>query len=317
MSDIPSQTDRVDPSLKTPNTDEAIDKSPPSLMVISGLSGSGISTALQALEDQGYFCVDNLPPPLISKLLELVSHQAMPSPLAIGLDARSVHDIESSSSAIQAIKSIKSHGWIAQLIFLEASEEVRVKRFSTSRRAHPLTRGGLSLTEAMQHERTLLQPIRDIAHQLLDTTEWNVHECKQRVRELGAISETVQSLVIQVMSFGFRHGVPREADIVWDVRFLPNPHFNPTLRPLSGLDEPVRDVVLTHQSTQNLLQGLLPLLSECLPAYEREGKSYLTVAIGCTGGHHRSVVISEAITQHLRTSGWSPQIRHRDLEKAY
>jgi RNase adapter protein RapZ len=292
--------------------------SPVRLIVISGLSGSGISTALQALEDQGYFCVDNLPPPLISKLLELASHQSMSSPLAIGLDARSIHDQESAESAIQAIKSIISHGYIFQLVFLEALEEVRVQRFSTSRRAHPLTRPGVSLIDAIQHERQLMFPIRDLAHHLLDTSEWNVHECKRRVRELGAMDDGAEkSLILQVMSFGFRHGVPREADIVWDVRFLPNPHFDPTLRSLSGLDEPVRAVVLEHQATKNLLNRLLPLLSECIPAYEREGKSYLTVAIGCTGGHHRSVAVTEAIAGHLRSTGWSPQIRHRDLEKPY
>ena len=288
-----------------------------SLIVISGLSGAGISTALQALEDQGYFCVDNLPPPLISKLLELVSHQAMPRPLAIGLDARNIHDAESAKIAIEAIVSIANHGWSAQLVFLEASEEVRVNRFSMSRRAHPLARGGLSLTEAMTHERTLLEPIRELAHHLLDSTEWTVHDCKRQVRAIGAMGEEIQRLSVQVMSFGFRHGIPREADIVWDVRFLPNPHFDPQLRVLSGLDAPVKDVVLSHPATQHLLQGLLPLLSESLPAYEREGKSYLTIAIGCTGGHHRSVAVSEAIALHLSSEGWSPQIRHRDLAKSY
>lgn len=292
--------------------------SPQRLIVISGLSGSGISTALQALEDQGYFCVDNLPPPLIPKLLELASHQSMIAPLAIGLDARSIHDQDSAEAAIQAIKSIMNNGCLFQLVFLEALEDVRVQRFSTSRRSHPLARSGLSLIDAIQHERKLMFPIRDLAHYLLDTSDWNVHECKRRVRELGALDgEPQKSLIIQVMSFGFRHGVPREADIVWDVRFLPNPHFDPNLRALSGLDEPVRSVVLKHQATQNLLNRLLPLLSECIPAYKKEGKSYLTIAIGCTGGHHRSVVVAETIASHLRSIDWSPQIRHRDLEKPY
>ncbi|MAD60493.1 MAG: hypothetical protein CMH49_03125 [Myxococcales bacterium] len=129
--------------------------------------------------------------------------------------------------------------------------------------------------------------------------------------------QELQTLSLQVMSFGFRHGLPRESDIVWDVRFLPNPHFDPKLRSLSGLDQPVKERVLTHQATQNLLQRLQPLLAESLPAYEREGKSYLTIAIGCTGGHHRSVAVAEAIAAFLRLEGWSPKIRHRDLEKAY
>ena len=288
------------------------------LIVISGLSGSGISTALQALEDQGFFCVDNLPPPLIAKLLELSSHQGTNSALAIGLDARSIHDQESADGAIKAIKSIMNDGYSLQLVFLEASEEVRVKRFSTSRRSHPLTRSGQSLIEAIQQERNLMFPIRDLAHHLLDTSELNVHECKRKIREIGAMDgQELQTLSLQVMSFGFRHGLPRESDIVWDVRFLPNPHFDPKLRSLSGLDQPVKERVLTHQATQNLLQRLQPLLAESLPAYEREGKSYLTIAIGCTGGHHRSVAVAEAIAAFLRLEGWSPKIRHRDLEKAY
>lgn len=288
------------------------------LIMISGLSGSGISTALQALEDQGYFCVDNLPPPLIQKFLELSMHQGMGAPLAIGLDARSVHDPESAQSAITVIQSVMSHKTQFKLIFLEALEEVRVQRFSTSRRSHPLTRSGLSLIEAMHRERELMFPIRDLAHHLLDTSEWTIHECKREIRALGASDlSTTQGMMLQVMSFGFRHGIPREADLVWDVRFLPNPHFDPLLRSLSGLDEPVKKVVLEHEATQSLLKGLLPLLLETLPAYEREGKSYLTIAIGCTGGHHRSVAVSEEIAQLLIAGGWSLKIRHRDLEKAY
>lgn len=288
------------------------------LIVISGLSGSGISTALQALEDQGFFCVDNLPPPLIAKFLELSIHQGTNAALAIGLDARSIHDQESAESAIKAIKSTMSDGYSLQLVFLEASEEVRVQRFSTSRRSHPLTRSGLSLAEAIQQERGLMFSMRDLAHHLLDTSELNVHECKRKIREISMIEgKELQGLSLQVMSFGFRHGLPREADIVWDVRFLPNPHFDPKLRALSGLDQPVKERVINHEATQSLLQGLLPLLAKSLPAYEREGKSYLTIAIGCTGGHHRSVAIAEVISAFLRSEGWSPKIRHRDLEKAY
>ena len=287
------------------------------LIVVSGLSGSGISTALEALEDQGYFCVDNLPPPLINKLAELAFGQPNSAPLAIGLDARSIHDEESAREAVQALEELTQSGYTHQLVFLEAAEESLLKRFSTSRRAHPLSRSGLSLPEAMSRERSLMRSIRALAQHLLDTTEWNVHECKRRVKQIGGQSEQERPLALQVMSFGFRHGIPREADIIWDVRFLPNPHFIPELRPLSGLDEPVRRVVLQHPMTSALLQRLLPLLLECLPAYEREGKSYLTIAIGCTGGHHRSVAVAEAIKEQLYLAEWSPHIHHRDLEKAY
>jgi UPF0042 nucleotide-binding protein len=287
------------------------------LMVVSGLSGSGISTALEALEDQGYFCVDNLPPPLINKLAELASGQPNSAPLAIGLDARSIHDEESAKTAVRALEELKQCGYTHHLVFLEASEEVLLKRFSTSRRSHPLSRSGLSLSEAMSQERHLMKPMRGLAQHLLDTTEWNVHECKRRVKQIGGQSDQERPLALQVMSFGFRHGIPREADIIWDVRFLPNPHFIPELRPLSGLDEPVKKNVLTHPMTVSLLQRLSPLLIECLPAYEREGKSYLTIAIGCTGGHHRSVAVAEAIKERLSLAGWSPHVHHRDLEKSY
>lgn len=287
------------------------------LIVVSGLSGSGISTALEALEDQGFFCVDNLPLPLISKLVELASTHHNGAPLAIGMDARSVHDHESARAALAALEELNEQGKAHKLIFLQADEEAILKRFSTSRRAHPLTRSGLSLSEAMKRERELMTSIRELAHHLIETSELNVHECKHRVSELCSLTEGLSTLSIQVMSFGFRHGPPREADIIWDVRFLPNPHFVPELRPLSGLDQPVQEVVLKHPMTISLLQGLVPLLLECLPAYEREGKSYLTIAVGCTGGHHRSVAVAEEIKARLIDAGWAPFTRHRDLEKAY
>lgn len=287
------------------------------LIVVSGLSGSGISTALEALEDQGFFCVDNLPPPLIGKLVELAAVKEKSAPLAIGLDARNIHDAGSAQSALEALEELNERGYTHRLIFLEASEEVLIKRFSTSRRAHPLTRSGLSLIEGMSRERVLIRPLRELAHHYVDTSELNVHQCKRLVKQLSSLQRGTSSLSLQIVSFGFRHGPPKEADIIWDVRFLPNPHFVPELRPLSGLDQPVQDVVLGHPMTNSLLEKLVPLLLECLPAYEREGKSYLTVGIGCTGGHHRSVAVAEEIKSRLVQAGWLPYLRHRDLDKAY
>lgn len=315
LSDQSIEEDRPEISSSEPPERDASNEEV--LVVVSGLSGSGISTALEALEDRGYFCVDNLPPPLINKLVELASVHPTAPPLAIGLDARSIYDEESAQRAVHILEELKKCGYTHSLLFLEASEEMLLKRFSTSRRAHPLSRSGLTLPEAMLSERRLMRPLRDLAHHLFDTTDWNVHECKRRVKQIGAQSTQERSLSLQVMSFGFRHGIPREADIVWDVRFLPNPHFNPDLRALSGLDAPVREVVLGHPMTQALLERLTPLLLECLPAYEREGKSYLTIAIGCTGGHHRSVAVVEAIRSSLSGAGWTSHVHHRDLKKPY
>ena len=281
------------------------------LTVITGLSGSGISTAIHALEDLGYFCVDNLPPPLLPKLMDLASEAGRFDRLAIGLDARNVEDVE---GTIKQLERLETKGVQIETLFLEASEAVLLRRFSVSRRPHPLSWGGLPITEAIRTERVVMHPFRELATQLLDTSDLNVHECKSRVQTF-ADGESSRELFISVMSFGFRYGVPTEADLVWDVRFLPNPHFDEVLRPHTGLEKIIQDFVLSKPITQKFLGAYLPLLDQVLPAYEDEGKSHLTVAIGCTGGKHRSVSLVEHIAEHLRKGGRSPKIRHRDLEK--
>lgn len=285
------------------------------LIVVTGLSGSGISTALEALEDEGYFCVDNLPPPLISTLTDLASGRADLKRLAIGLDARNIND---GAHALQALATLEALPVSPRVFFLEASEATLQKRFSVSRRAHPLSsRQQLSLPDALAEERSVMSSLRGIASALIDTTSLTVHECKHQVRALAVGQGKRREMVIQLMSFGFRHGLPREADLAWDVRFLPNPHFDPLLKPLSGRDEPVRRFVLEHSVTRGFLSALLPLLEVTLPAYQAEGKAYLTVAIGCTGGHHRSVAIAEHLDEVLRERGWNPKLKHRDLHSPY
>lgn len=285
------------------------------LIVVTGLSGSGISTALEALEDEGYFCVDNLPPPLISTLTDLASGRPDLNRLAIGLDARNIND---GVLALQALATLEALPVSPSIFFLEASESTLQQRFSVSRRPHPLSsKQQLSLPEALAQERLLMNPLRGIASALIDTTILTVHECKRQVRELAVGRDHTRGMVIQLMSFGFRHGLPREADLVWDVRFLPNPHFDPELKPLSGRDEPVRRFVLDHPVTQSFLTSFLPLLETSLPAYQIEGKAYLTVAIGCTGGHHRSVAIAEYLGEVLKMQGWRPKLKHRDLHSPY
>lgn len=276
--------------------------SPPSpplqLIVVTGLSGSGISTALNALEDLGWFCVDNLPPKLVPTLIEMAHGNQRFSHLALGLDARNT---AAPDEVLHMLDQLGLSGLFAQVIFLEAADEALLRRFSTTRRPHPLAREGLNLPEAIRAERARMFPFRERAQLHLDTTHTTVHDCKRQIQAFANRGEQPRHLVTQVMSFGFRHGVPTEADIVWDVRFLPNPHFIEHLRPQSGLDEAVACYVLDQEPTQRFLAHFLPLLDEVLPAYEAEGKSRLTIAIGCTGGRHRSVAIAEHIAQHIHS----------------
>ncbi len=279
--------------------------------VIAGLSGSGISTALEALEDLEYFCVDNLPPELLPKLVELAQGAERLHHLAIGLDTRNVRD---AVAVVQLLQQLKNDGHPWDLLYIEASDEALLRRFSITRRPHPAGRQ-LPLLEAIHKERLAMQPLREIASEILDTSPLNVHACKAAVLGFAHISKP--QMGITVMSFGFRHGIPSEADLVWDVRFIKNPYFIAELRQLSGLDEPVREFVLARPETQDFLQRFLPLLEFALPEYAREGKSYLTLAIGCTGGRHRSVVIAEQIAATLSLSHFELKTRHRDMEKEF
>ena len=281
------------------------------LMVITGLSGSGISTASHALEDLGFFCVDNLPPQLVPKLIDLAQSSEKFDRLAIGLDARNVEDVQGCLAMLETLKDL---GIQLEIVYLEASDDVLLRRFSVSRRPHPLGRYGLPIAEAIQTERLIMHPIRERASRILDSSDLNVHECKRLVQTYASGGQA-RDLFISVMSFGFRYGVPSEADVVWDVRFLPNPHFVEELRPQTGLDRPVQDYVYGRTETAQFLEHFLTLLDTTLPAYENEGKSHLTIAIGCTGGKHRSVAISERVSNHLRLGGRDPRIRHRDIGK--
>jgi len=281
------------------------------LTVITGLSGSGISTAINALEDLGHFCVDNLPPALLRKLIELAESNDRFDKLAIGLDARNVEDIQ---GTLELLASLAGEGISIDILFLEASDDVLLRRFSVSRRPHPLGKFGLPIAEAIQTERLLMHPVRERANQILDSSDLNVHECKRLVQSFATGGQP-RDLFISTMSFGFRYGVPSEADIVWDVRFLPNPHFIDALRPQTGRDTAVQEYVYGRPETAAFLDNFLRLVDDTLPAYEKEGKSHLTIAIGCTGGQHRSVALTERIAAHLRFGGRDPKIRHRDIEK--
>jgi UPF0042 nucleotide-binding protein len=285
---------------------------PMRLTVVTGLSGSGISTGIHALEDLGWFCVDNIPPPLVPKLVELARDSQNAQRLAIGIDARGITD---APGTVALLQELERAGYKLDILFLDAQEPVLLRRFSESRRRHPMAVKGTPLPDAIRAERLAMHPLREVATWVLDTSDLNVHECKRRVQAWAQGEERKGELNIAVLSFGFRHGLPPEADVVWDVRFLPNPHFIPELKPQTGLDAPVRDFVLAKLETQSFLNAFLPLLESVIPHYEVEGKSYLTVAIGCTGGRHRSVAIAERVAAHLTTRGLRAVIRHRDIDK--
>lgn len=284
--------------------------SSPKLVVITGLSGSGKATVLNTLEDHGYYTVDNLPVELISKFADLAlgatsSHQRA----AIIVDIR---EGESLKQFPEVFAGLRTH-LNASLLFLDADDDTLVRRYSETRRPHP-ARFGSNLLDSVRHERKILQPIRSLADHVLSTSEMNVHQLRRRIVELYASHEEAR-LRISVMSFGFRHGVPSEADLVFDVRFLPNPNYVPELKSLTGRNARVARYIRQFPQSIEFLTRLAALLFFLLPHYLREGKSYLTIAFGCTGGHHRSVMMAEEIAKLIQRSGYPVKLSHRDIQK--
>ncbi|HHL39027.1 MAG TPA: RNase adapter RapZ [Deltaproteobacteria bacterium] len=282
------------------------------LVVLSGLSGSGKSTVLNVLEDMGYFCVDNLPVMLLPKFVELLSSSEDISRAATVVDVRERGFLKDFPAIFSAIKN--EPGVRGELVFFEASDEALVKRFSETRRRHPLG-GDLSPIEGLRLERELLGELKARADRVIDTTHYNVHQLKEAVSEYFAESREGEKMVLSFVSFGYRYGVPADADLVMDVRFLPNPHFVDSLRAFTGLDERVREFVLSRGETREFLRRYVEFLRYLLPLYMKEGKSYLTVAIGCTGGRHRSVAIADYLASALGSDGIVTRKRFRDMEK--
>jgi UPF0042 nucleotide-binding protein len=278
-------------------------------LIITGLSGAGRSQAGATLEDLGWFVIDNMPTALVTKVSELVESPASTTDrvvLVVGRDAEQIDDLE------MAIAQLRVSGSKVRTLFLEASDEVLVRRFEGTRRRHPL--GNEAVTEAIALERERLQPIRAIADVIIDTTDLNVNQLRERLIDLFT-ADRDEPMQVSVMSFGFKHGVPLDVDSVFDVRFLPNPHWIEELKPLTGLDEPVREYVLRQPDAAEFVARIDDLLGFLLPCYLKEGKSYLTVAIGCTGGHHRSVALAEEIAGRIRERGFEPSVYHRDLKR--
>jgi UPF0042 nucleotide-binding protein len=280
-------------------------------VVITGLSGAGRSLAAKDLEDLGWFVIDNLPTELIPKVAELVMSPGSSTPrvaLVVGTGAYG-QDLGPGLTVLRA-----SGGRVRQL-FLEAGTDVLVRRYETSRRRHPLMSDGEGLAEAIERERTLLAPLKADADVVVDTSSLNVHELHDRITELFGEDHPDEGMRIRVMSFGFKEGLPSDVDLVLDCRFLPNPHWVDELRPLTGLHDDVKHYVLDQDAAKEFLDRLDGLLGLLLPAFVAEGKSYLSVAFGCTGGRHRSVAIAEAVAELLRKRGFAPTVIHRDVTK--
>lgn len=279
------------------------------LVIVTGLSGAGKSQALKSLEDLGWFCVDNLPPALLPKLAELGEGSGQrPGRIALGIDLRGG---EFFGGTIQALQELESQSYPYQILFLEASDDTLVRRFKETRRRHPLAPEG-SVLDAIRRERSELQALRGKATHIVDTTGLTPQQLRREVERLIGAGKEDAGLLVHVVSFGFKLGLPLDADLVFDVRFLPNPHYVKHLQPKTGLDAEVRDYVLNWPVTQKFLQHLHQFLDFLMPQFGSEGKTQAVIAIGCTGGQHRSVAVAEWVAMHLRTLGFTVSVRHRD-----
>ncbi len=281
------------------------------VVILTGVSGSGKSTALRALEDAGFYCVDNLPIIIVEKLLELSGHTAGEvSRIALGVDAREGRFL---SEAPRVIRELREKGADVQVLFLDSSDETLIRRYSETRRRHPMAGEG-TVADGIAAERQALAALKALADEVIDTTTLNVHELKRLVTRRLVGTESTR-LGVTVVSFGFRFGIPTHADLVLDVRFLPNPYFIPELKPHPGTDPRVSEFVLSQPDARAFLDRMVELLGFLLPRYRNEGKSYLTIAIGCTGGKHRSVALASALAERLSSGGQPVRLWHRDMEK--
>ncbi len=284
----------------------------PRLVIITGLSGSGKSTAARALEDEGFFVVDNLPVVLLPRLLEVSrEHRAGAGDLAIVLDVRNQSFLAGCDAALDEVRQA---GYGVDILFFEASDASLIRRYSETRRRHPLALQD-GVLEGINRERELLTRLRDQATAVTDTSQLTPHQLRNQVIQVVRSGAEAIPLSVLLQSFGFRYGIPPSSDLVMDIRFLPNPHFVPSLRGQTGLDPAVRDYVLNQAACQEFFQRYRDLLSFLLPHYRQEGKSYLTISIGCTGGRHRSVAVVEALGSAISGEGITLKTAHRDIDK--
>jgi len=286
--------------------------SPHTIFIISGYSGSGKSTALAALEDAGFYCVDNLPVALLPKFLDLTDENAQgKNGFAFVMDLREKGFLDKYADIFDALRSQGNH---VQILFLEADENTLVQRFSQTRRQHPLVSDG-GLLKGIRAEMNQLQALRKTADRVIDTSNYNVHALKAVISEFARKSRAASPISLHILSFGYKYGIPHDADLMIDVRFLANPYFVPELKSLTGEMQAVRQFVFNDPNCRPFLDKYLDLLSFLIPLYEKEGKSYLTIAVGCTGGKHRSIAIAGFLFEHLKKPGVRITISHRDIEQ--
>ena len=290
----------------------------PRLVIVTGMSGAGRTEAMHVFEDLGYFCVDNLPSSLIGSLVDLdgvmrEEGRVSDRRLAVVCDARN-RDFFGSLAA--ALADLSGRGVEYSVLFLDADDEKLVSRYKSSRRRHPMCEEGTTIGQGIQRERQLLMELRDAADYVIDTTDMLPQKLRSTIRGLFSTGSERKGLAVTVYSFGFKHGAPYDADLVMDVRFLPNPYYDPELRPLTGLDAPVRDFVRLREETIEFERRWHDLLDVVMPGYVAEGKQQLAIAVGCTGGQHRSVALAESTGDYLKTKGYRVSVAHRDLRLA-
>ncbi len=279
------------------------------ILVVTGLSGAGRSQAADDLEDLGWFVVDNLPVVLIDKVVELTGEAGG----EIGKLCLVVGNARHQTAILESIELLRSQGHTVRILFLEASTRELVRRYEATRRKHPMSDGVMGLESVIESERSAINQVKAAADLLIDTTGLSVHDLKRQMIQLFGPENAGDALQISLVSFGFKNGVPMDVDMVFDVRFLPNPHWDEDLRPLSGLDDAVRTFVLAQPLAGEFLERVASLVNVILPAYLHEGRSYLTIGVGCTGGRHRSVAISEELARFLTVQGQNPRVSHRDI----
>lgn len=286
----------------------------PQVVVITGMSGAGRTEALHAMEDLGYYCIDNLPPSMLMPLAELIGlPQRSGRHLAVVCDVRSQEFFETLHAELGRLAD---HGVSCQVLFLDAEDDALRNRYSSLRRRHPLARGGMTVSQAIASERQRLAGIRELANVVVDTSTLRARDLRARIAKEFSGAAPQQGMNVAVLSFGFKYGLPLDADLVIDVRFLPNPFYDPTMRELTGLDAPVRDFVLGSPETKAFLEAWHTLLDVVMPGYVSEGKQHLSIAIGCTGGQHRSVTLAEATGSYLASKGYRVACSHRDAARS-
>ena len=286
----------------------------PDVVVITGMSGSGRTQALHVFEDMGYYCIDNLPPRLLLQLAELVGiNSGVGKHLAVTCDLRSQGLFDEFSDSV---RSLREHEITCSVVFLDTADDVLMRRYDENRRRHPLAAPGESIARAIARERSELTVVRDAADLVIDTSRLRTRELQSRLRRAFSELTDQQLMEVSVFSFGFKHGMPVEADLMIDVRFLPNPFYDPVMRTLTGKDALVADFVLKNPTTEKFMGAWERLLDVVMPGYVTEGKSHLSIAVGCTGGQHRSVAIAEATAAYLEKGGYHVSISHRDLSLA-